>query len=162
MVKKKLTISDNGIAILKGFEGLHDGNSATQILEPMRDPVGYWTLGYGSRYDKNGKEVTAKTPAITLPEALELLRRDVGIAETAITRFITRDINQNQYDALCSFIFNIGTGGFQKSRLLKAVNTNTVNKTHFMAWTKAKGVQLPGLVKRREAEYALYVKPSVI
>ncbi len=158
MPKKKLTISQNGIDLIKSFEGIHDANKRTQVLEPMRDPVGYWTLGYGSRYDKDRKEVTAKTAPITLTEAEQLLRRDVSIAELYIDKWVKCDLTQCQYDALCSIVFNIGAGNFQKSQLLKALNANCVKEVHFTAWRKAAGKVLPGLVKRRACEYALFTK----
>lgn len=155
MAKKKLTISDYGVAFIKREEGKHDGDKTTAILEPQRDPIGLYTLGFGSRYDINGVEVTKHTRPITEAEAETLLRRDIGIVESCIAQYVTRDITQNQYDALCSIIFNIGVGAFKKSLLLKNVNTGTVKQSHFTNWKNAGGK--PILLQRRLREYALFI-----
>ncbi len=159
-MQKKLTISQKGIDLIKGFEGIHDGNRNTSILEPKKDPSGYWTLGFGSRYDFQGREVTRYTPAITMAQAEQLLRRDVGIAGDYINRMVIPQLNQNQFDALCSLVFNIGTGNFRISRLLRSLNSGlSVVEQYFSSWRKSKGVILPGLVTRRAKEYLLYRTP---
>lgn len=159
-MNNNLTISQSGVDLIKFFEGKHDGNLKTAIWEPKKDPVGYWTLGYGARYDINNKLVTAKSTPITAEMAETLLKRDIKIAEYYIKKWVKIPLNQNQYDALCSFVFNIGCGQFQKSRLLKAIKNgaNFVQKTHFMGFVKANGRVLPGLVTRRSTEYSLYIK----
>ena len=152
-----------GIDFIIAHEGLGDGNQKTNILEPYQDHVGLWTLGYGARYDKNGKEVTASTPAITEPDARKLLQRDLGTAEDAVAKYITIPITQGQVDALVSFTYNCGAGTLQKSALCKKINAGgTIVETDFTPYSKArlngKLVTLPVLVKRRKEEAQLYIK----
>jgi len=154
-----MKISQQGIEMIKGFEGIHDGNTRTPILEPMQDPRGLWTLGYGSRYDKNYRLVTRYTPAITTAEAETLLIRDIGITEDCIARLVKVPLNQNQYDAICSIIFNIGSGNFQGSLLLKGINKGIVVQSYFTNWRNAGG--RPILLGRRQKEWQLYAKPVV-
>ena len=153
--KKKVT-SDAGIALLKSFESLHDGNKTTPQLEPQKDPAGYWTLGWGARYDINMQEVTASTPAITLLGAETLLKRDLARFEDIVNKNITRALTQNQYDALVSFCYNLG-GLFD---LKDKVNNNTITREDFTAYVYAGGVYYKGLFIRRNKEADLYFKTS--
>lgn len=156
--------SQGGIDLIAQFEGVHDGNKATPILEPQQDPVGNWTLGYGSIYDKNGDRVTKNTPAITVAEAKALLARDIGIAENAVEKYITVPLTQSQFDALVSFTFNVGSGNLQK--LAPTINAGKLTRAEFIQWSKAKNAQgvyitLPGLVTRRNKEADLYGLPQL-
>ena len=130
----------------------------------MLDPVGYPTIGWGSRYDQNGKEVTMQTPAITLEMCDILLRRDVKSAERELTGL---NLNQNQVDALVSFIYNVGIGAFRGSTILKNIKAGAVvTETMFTVYSHARDqktgllVVLPGLVKRRKEEFALFSKKA--
>lgn len=126
----------------------------------MLDPVGYPTIGWGSRYDLDGKEVTMKTKPITLGECDLLLARDVQAIGNYLNKY---DLTQNQFDALTSFCYNIGLGGYQKSSLARAVALGgKVDEVLFTAYSKARNAKtgvletLPGLLRRRKAEYALF------
>lgn len=148
--------------MIKDFEWLHDGNPKTKVVEPMLDPVGYPTIGWGSRYDLNGKEVTMKTPPITLGECDILLRRDVGYIATELNKY---DLTQNQFDALTSFCYNLGVGAFQKSQIAKNIKAGLpVTEEMFTVYSNArdqktgKMVQLRGLVIRRKKEFVLFQK----
>lgn len=128
----------------------------------MLDPSGYPTIGWGSRYDLQGKEVTMKTKPITLAECGELLRRDVAAIGAYLNKY---DLNQNQFDALTSFCYNVGLGGYQKSSLARTVALGgKVDEVLFTAYSKAKNAKtgvletLPGLLRRRKAEYTLFKK----
>lgn len=153
--KKKAT-SSAGIALIKSFESLHDGNKATVQLEPQRDPAGYWTLGWGARYDINMREVTASTPAISLSDAEKLLKRDLARFEDIVNKNITRPLTQNQYDALVSFCYNLGG----LIDLKEKVNNNTITRKDFTAYVYAGGVYYKGLFIRRNKEADLYFGAS--
>ncbi len=152
----------DGRDLIKKYEGLHDGNRKTAILEPQPDPVGLYTLGWGARYDKNGKPVTKDTPAITLEEADQLLIRDLKRVEDAILKYITVPLSQNEFNAIASFTYNCGTGALQKSTLCSKINTKQpILEKYFTDYSKAtqggKKVVLPGLLKRRQEEYKLFI-----
>lgn len=154
---KKKVVSDAGVSLIKSFESLHDGNKATPQLEPQRDPAGYWTLGWGARYDINMREVTASTPAITPAIAYVLLKRDIARFEDIVNKNITRPLTQNQYDALVSFCYNLG--GLLD--LKQKVNDNTVTRKDFTAYVYAGGVYYRGLFIRRNKEADLYFNTTV-
>lgn len=154
--KKLLVTSEAGIKLIKAFEGLHDGNTSTPILEPKQDPAGYPTIGWGTRYDKNGNEVTMQTQPITLEEAEQLLKRDLLKFESTVNTVIKIDLNQAQFDALVSLCYNIGSGAFSGSRIAVAINKGLVKPYHFFDYVNAKGIKLDGLVQRRFEECLLY------
>lgn len=140
---------------IKGFEGLHDGDPRTSILEPKRDPIGLWTAGWGHLLTK---DVTApRPPAITLEEAEEFLEQDINKAARSVLRLVKRPLTDGEYAALIDFVFNLGPGSLQMSTLLRRVNEGDTYMDYdipyqFMRWVYAGGKKLPGLVKRRAAE----------
>ena len=91
-------------------------------------------------------------------EAAELLRRDVRIAASAVSRLITNPLADGQFDALVSFTFNLGAGALQRSSLRKKVNRGEHSDVpvELMKWVWSAGRKLPGLMRRRQAEGALY------
>lgn len=136
--------SDRGIELIKKHEALR--------LEAYKCPAGIWTIGYGHTRS------VVKDLVITEDLALQLLKQDLANAEYAVNRE-RLNLNQNQFDALVSFVFNLGSGNFQKSTLLRKIknNPNDVSiKEEFARWVYANGVVLPGLVKRRKEESNLY------
>jgi GH24 family phage-related lysozyme (muramidase) len=92
-------------------------------------------------------------------EAEDLLRRDAAIAERAVPRLITVPLTDGQFDALVSFVFNVGAGGLQRSTLRRKVNReeHALVPAEFMKWIWAGGRKLQGLVRRREAEARCYI-----
>ena len=117
------------------------------------------TIGFGATYYPNGSKVTMNDKPITEAVATDLLANMIIGYEKSVDSFCRDDINQNQFDALVSFCYNLGSGNLKISGLLKKVNTNPNDETiklEFMKWVKAGGRTLPGLVKRREAESILY------
>jgi GH24 family phage-related lysozyme (muramidase) len=94
-----------------------------------------------------------------LGQALDLLREDIQWVEKAIDKHVPEKITQNQYDALCSFIFNVGEFAFASSTLLKLLNAGKVQEAadQFLRWNKANGKELPGLTRRRQAERTLFL-----
>lgn len=152
-------INEKGLALVKEFEGCE--------LEAYLCPAGVWTIGYG--------HTLSATPGMSIDEAMAdaLLREDLQKAEEAVDRLVTVPINDNQFSALVSFVFNIGAsvftlggepepGAFDRSTLLKMLNAGAAPETvaaQFLRWNKAGYQQLAGLTRRRHAERALFLDP---
>ena len=102
------------------------------------------------------------SPPITEEEGLELLMLDIAKFERGVNRLIDVPLNQNQFDALTSFAFNLGNGSLQASTLRKKVNREDYEGAadEFPRWVFAGGRKLNGLVKRRYAERALFLTPT--
>ena len=140
-----MKITNEGINLIKKFEGLR--------LEAYLCPAGVWTIGYG--HTKGVK----KGQVITQLEADNLLKEDLSSFEKGVTSLIKSNINQNQFDSLVSFAFNLGLNNLKSSTLLKKVNANPNDRTivdEFLKWVYAKKVFLEGLHRRRQAEANLY------
>lgn len=136
-------------ALIKEYEGLR--------LHAYQDSAGVWTIGWGHTGDvKRGQ-------SITVHQAEALLALDIGIAAAAVNRHVEAPLSQNMFDALVSFTFNLGEERLAQSTLLKKLNLRDYHAAanEFTKWTKAtvKGrkVTLPGLVRRRAAERAMFV-----
>ena len=144
--------SQNAINLIKQFEGCR--------YHPYRDSVGLWTVVYGHLIG-DGKSLPSGDNRIFTQEEIDsFLVNDLTRTESGINMLLRVPVTQNQYDALCSFCYNLGIGTFQKSTLLKDINAkmwdaaaNDLLKFHF-----AGGVSQPGLVKRRQAEHDLFIK----
>lgn len=148
-----MNISNNGINLIKKVEGLK--------LKPYLCSAGVPTIGFGSTVYPNGIKVTMKDKEITELQAIEIFRNTIKSYENAVNTFIKSKINQNQFDALVCFCYNIGVGAFGKSTVVSRVNNNPNDKTikdAFLMWVKANSVILNGLVNRRMAEIELYYK----
>jgi lysozyme len=148
---KATKTSDKGIELIKRFEGLS--------LKPYLCAANVPTIGYGNTFYKNGKKVTLNDKPITEQKAIEMLKQSLEKFEQYVDSYTTDSITQNQFDALVSFCYNLGPANLKSSTLLKKVNANPNDQTikdEFLKWTKAGGRKLAGLVKRREAEAALY------
>ena len=140
-----MNVSINGLGLIQEFEGMK--------LDAYRCPANIWTIGIGHTRDvKEGDRITES-------QALDLLREDIKWVENAINKHVQVRINQNQYDALCSFIFNCGEGAFSLSTLLRKLNAGDYEgaANEFPRWNKANGKELPGLTRRRAAEKALFL-----
>lgn len=144
-----MNISPEGLAIIKKSEGLR--------LSPYLCPAGVPTIGYG-----HTKGVTMKSPPITASDAERLLREDSAWAENAVAKRVKISINQNQFDALVSFVFNIGEPNFATSTLLRRLNSGDYNgaSAEFDRWVYGNGKKLPGLISRRKEERALFNRPA--
>jgi len=142
-----MTTSPNGIALIKRFEGLR--------LKAYLDPVGVATIGYGHTY-----LVNLNDPAITEEEADRLLAEDLKLYEKPVREMVKVPINQNQFDALVSFAFNLGTAALRGSTLLKKLNSGQPCAEEFDRWIFAAGKALPGLTRRRAAERRLFETPT--
>ena len=113
-----------------------------------------WTIGYGSTHG------AVKGMTITQADAESRLRLDVSRCEVAISQLVNRPLEQCQYDALASLIFNIGAANLKTSTLLKQLNhgRDIEAAAEFPKWCHAAGRTLPGLLARREAEQALFLQ----
>ena len=125
---------------------------------PYRDPVGVWTIGYGSTRDGSGNPITANTPCIAHATALAWLQRDMAAAFDAIARDITVPLTDGEEAALADFIYNLGEGNFASSTLLRLLNARDYAgaAAQFDRWDYAGGQVLAGLLRRRQAETALF------
>lgn len=147
-------LSDAGVDLIKSFEGYHralpDGSCVA-----YRCPAGVWTLGFGNT-------VGIKPGMVwTRDEAEAALRRELATFEAGVVRLVTVPLNQNEYDALVSFAYNCGLGALEKSTILRKLNAGDREGAAdaFNLWTKGGGKVLPGLVRRRKAEAALFLTP---
>jgi len=128
------------------------------VPHPYQDPVGIWTIGYGSTRDKSGVPVTAATPPITQAAAKALVERDLRVSFEEITRDVQVPLSDNQRAALADFIYNLGSGNFRSSTLLRKLNAGDYAGAapEFDKWDHAGGKELAGLLRRREAETKLF------
>ncbi len=136
--------SQSAVDLIKASEGLR--------LTAYRDSAGILTIGYGSTGGiKPGQTIT--------PEQAEaMLVDDLDEAADAVRKLVTVPLTQGQFDALCSFVFNLGAGRLRDSTLLRLLNQGKYGEAaaQFRFWVMAGGKPLPGLVKRRAAERALF------
>ena len=148
----KMTIE--GLALIKRFEGLR--------LNAYRDAVGVWTIGYGHTSMAGVPEVRAGLH-ISEADAHEILARDVDAFARGVRDLVTVELSDQQFSALVSFAYNVGLGGFKRSSVLTAVNARDFDAVprRLNLWAKAGGRVLPGLVRRRAAEGALFVSANV-
>lgn len=139
-----MQISQACVDLVKRFEGF----SPT----PYRCPAGVWTIGYGHTHG-----VSAASPAVSEAEAEALLRHELERFAAHVNDLVLVRLSQPQFDALVSFHYN--TGALAKSTLLVKLNHGDLPGAglEFLRWTKAGGKELPGLVRRRTAERALFM-----
>lgn len=145
------TVSQNGLNFLIREEGL--------VLKPYLCPAGTPSIGVGCTFYEDGRRVKMSDPYITQERAIELLKFVLKGFEQKVARVTRDDINQNQFEALVSLAFNIGTGAFDGSTVLKLVNANPTDQAieqAFLAWRFSAGK--PILLARRQREYRLYAK----
>ena len=144
-----MNVSETGIELIKKFEGC--------VLKAYKCPAGIWTIGYG--HTSNVK----KGQTITQEQAENYLKQDLNRFEISVNNLVNVRLNQNQFDALVSFCYNLGSGNLKNSTLLKLLNKKdyTGAAEEFDRWVYASGKKLSGLVKRRAAEKELFLKPTV-
>jgi len=143
--------SENGLQLITAHEGFRS--------KPYLCPAGVPTIGYGSTFYPDGLKVTLQDRPVTEAEATALLAAALEGFEGAVNDLVTATITQVQFDALVSFVYNVGRNAFVKSTLLRKVNANPNDPTiyaEFARWNKGGGKVLPGLVKRRKEEAELY------
>ena len=138
-----------------------EGFSAT----PYRDSAGYWTIGYGHKIIPGDPYYTVDTNpsgtihSITEAEGDALLDQDMAPARNAVLAYSRVPLNENQIDALTSFVYNVGQNAFANSTLLRKLNDGDFNGAadEFMKWIHAGGKVVQGLVNRRATEKELFL-----
>ena len=135
------------VELIKESEGL-------RLKAYLPTPNDVWTIGYGHT------KTAEKGMSITKAGAEALLLHDLAWVETAIDTYVQVPLNQNQYDAIASFIYNVGATAFRKSTMLKLLNAGDYEgaANQFPRWNKQKGKVLNGLTKRRQEEKTLFKK----
>lgn len=141
-------ISERGLKLIKTFEGFSP--------LPYVCVAGKKTIGYGhvllpdESYPCGLNEETA----------LEILQKDVRIAEKTVLKSVQVPLNQNQFDALVSFVFNVGSRNFRHSTLLRCLNAGLYEDcpAEIMRWVYVSGNVNAGLMRRRKAEAELFKK----
>lgn len=149
-----MTISDKGVAFIAQFEGF----STKPYVDPGTggEPI---TIGYGTTLYSNGTKVTLNDAPISKERALTEISAHISSKVSTYLNTTFPGIQQYQFDSLCSFAYNVGTGGLDSSSLKESVLNHasadeiTIN---FGKWNKGGGRVLPGLIKRRIAEAKLY------
>lgn len=147
-----MTIGDKGLTLIKAFENLK--------LKSYPDIAGIWTIGWGTTR-LNGYPVG---PNMEINEivATALLMGDLQPAQKTVESFVNKSLDQNQFDALTSFVYNAGPKAFATSSLLVAIKLNgNVTEDLFTTWNKYHDGKVlresQGLTNRRKAEYKLYI-----
>jgi lysozyme len=146
-----MKLNNSGYLLITEFEGF----SAKPYLCPAKIP----TIGFGNTYYPNGKRVTMLDKEITRMEAFEMFKSIADKFADKVSKLVTSPLNQNQFNALVSLAYNIGTGNFASSTLLKKVNANHNDKTielEFKKWNKVNKKEVAGLTKRRNYEANIY------
>lgn len=148
-----MKMTNEGLALIRRFEGFRS--------EAYRDAVGVWTIGYGHTAMAGPPDVKPGQ-RISAEDAAGVLTRDVQSFSDGVTAALRRDLSDAQFSALVSFAYNVGLGNFRASSVLKAVNAGDFEAVprRLNLWVKAGGRTLPGLVKRRAAEAALFMTPD--
>lgn len=142
-----MKISEKGLELIKKFEGYEGKAYLCQ--------AGVWTIGYGHT---QGVE---ENDTCSVEEATEFLKKDVEKAERTINDLVKCELNQNQFDALVSFVFNIGRDNFKRSSMLKFLNSAhyPLSAGQFDRWVYARKNRSNGLIARRAAEKKLFLEP---
>jgi lysozyme len=139
-----MNISNEGISLIKMFEGCE--------LQAYQDAVGVWTIGYG--HTKNVKEGMT----VSKEQADNMLLNELDEYCEYVEKAVEVNLEQNQFDALVSWTYNLGPSNLNSSTMLKVLNSKDYDEVpHEMKrWNKAGGKVLQGLVRRREAEALLF------
>ena len=147
MATQSHSMSERGLALTKSFEGLR--------LFAYKDVAGIWTIGYGH----TGASIHAGM-TITEPQAEALLVADMATAIHSVNTMVRVPLNQNQFDALADFCYNAGEGAFQRSTLLLLLNSGHYDAVpdQLLRWDEVAGKPNEGLLRRRQAEAALFAE----
>ena len=146
-----MKLNNSGYLLITDFEGF----SAKPYLCPAKIP----TIGYGNTYYPDGKRVTLLDKEITKVQAFEMFKTIADRFASVVSKLVTSPLNQNQFNALVSLAYNIGTGNFASSTILKKVNKNHNDITialEFKKWNKVNKKEVAGLTKRRIYEANIY------
>ena len=141
-----MNLSSQGLDTIKGFEQLR--------LTAYLDTGGVWTIGFGhTRSALSGMQISEA-------RALMLLAEDVAEAVAAVNKLVRVPLEQYEFDALVSFVFNIGVGAFKSSTMLRCINDRAEPMrigTEFLRWVYDNGKKIAGLETRRRKERLLFL-----
>ena len=139
-----MNIGQKGIELIKHFEGCE--------LEAYKCPAGVWTIGYGHI------KGVSEGMSITQEQAEQMLLDELKEYENYINELVVVDLSQNQFDALVSWVYNLGPANLKSSTLLKVLNSGDYAgvPAQIERWNKAGGKVLEGLIRRRLAESSLF------
>ena len=139
-----MNTSAEGIALIKKFEGCE--------LKAYQCSAGVWTIGYGHTKDVEEGDTISKD------QAEEMLVEELHEYENYVNEYVNVALSQNQFDALVSWVYNLGPANLKASTMLKVLNDGKYDDVPYQMkrWNKAGGKVLDGLVRRREAEALLY------
>ena len=139
-----MNIGQKGIELIKHFEGCE--------LEAYKCPAGVWTIGYGHI------KGVSEGMSITQAQAEQMLLDELKEYENYINELVVVDLSQNQFDALVSWVYNLGPANLKSSTLLKVLNSGDYAGVpdQIERWNKAGGKVLEGLIRRRQAESSLF------
>ena len=139
-----MNIGQKGIELIKHFEGCE--------LEAYKCPAGVWTIGYGHI------KGVSEGMSITQEQAEQMLLDELKEYENYINELVVVDLSQNQFDALVSWVYNLGPANLKSSTLLKVLNSGDYAgvPAQIERWNKAGGKVLEGLIRRRQAESSLF------
>jgi GH24 family phage-related lysozyme (muramidase) len=143
----------SSLNIIKKFEGLE--------LTAYPDTGNIWTIGFGATINKDTGQSIKPGDKIDLATAEKWLKMDVAERENKIKGLIKVPVTQNMMAALTSLVYNIGTGAFSKSTLLRLLNSGSDKKLvadQFLRWNKVQGKEVKGLTNRRKLERELFLK----
>jgi lysozyme len=146
-----MKVSDKGLALIEKYEGF----SAV----PYLCPANKWTIGFGNTFYADGHPVASGDAALTKEQARVLMQNVLSVSFEPVLNRLLPETTQNQYDALVSFAYNVGTGNLASSTLLKKLKAGQPCSAEFLRWNKAGGKELAGLTKRRQDEKALFEAP---
>lgn len=149
-IPESMSVSNKGVDLICEFEG--------KRLVAYDDGVGVWTIGFGTIKYPSGNRVK-KGDTCTLEQAKEYMRHDLMEFEHTVNSSVKVPLNQNQFDALVSLAYNIGSSAFKSSTLVKKLNTGDYQGAadQFNVWINAGGKRMQGLVNRRDREKLLFL-----
>ena len=149
-IPESMSVSNKGVDLICEFEG--------KRLVAYDDGVGIWTIGFGTIKYPNGVRVK-KGDTCTLDQAKEYMRHDLIEFEHTVNSSVKVPLNQNQFDALVSLAYNIGSSAFKSSTLVKKLNAGDYQGAadQFNVWVNAGGKRMQGLVSRRDREKLLFL-----
>lgn len=140
------------IAKWEGFKG-----------SPYLCPANIPTIGYGSTYYPDGRKVQLTDKPINEAKAMDILCQVSEYKVDGINRYLNIQLKQHQFDALVSFVYNVGLEAFRNSTMLRKINAGDIKGAakEFDRWVYSNGSKLRGLVRRREDEKRLFVEGVV-
>lgn len=146
-----MKLSAEGIRLIKRFEGVRN--------RPYRCSAGLWTVGVGHLIGDGKLLPDSWNRTFTEEEINALLIRDLNRFERGVRMYIKVPLRQSEFDALCSFSFNLGLGTLQRSTLRQKINRNDKEGAakEILKYCRAGGKIIKGLQRRREAEYKMFL-----